>query len=93
MKQNVKVALAAPVLQYKKTRCGGCIGHCHHLSVLQVLLRSKSTENLPSHIRPPASCALGEMPPAFLGVMAGRIFLWVQAQDIRRKDDDNDQKV
>jgi len=33
------------------------------------------------------------MPPAFLGVMAGRIFLWVQAQDIRRKDDDNDQRV
>ena len=29
----------------------------------------------------------------FLGVMASRIFLWVQAQDIRRKDDDNDQRV
>ena len=68
-------------------------GHCHHLSFSQVLLRSKSTENLPSHIRPPASCARGEMPPAFLCVMAGRIFLWVQAQDIRRKDDDNDQRV
>jgi len=54
------------------------------------LAQGKSTENLPSHIRPPASCARGEMPPAFLGVMAGRIFLWVQAQAIRRKDDDND---
>jgi len=30
------------------------------------------------------------MPPAFLGVVVGRIFLWVQLQDIRRKDDDND---
>jgi len=30
------------------------------------------------------------MHPAFLGVMAGKIFLWVQAQAIRRKDDDND---
>jgi len=90
---EIKVALAAPVLQYKKPRCGGSIGHCHHLSFPQVLLRSKSTENLPSHIRPPASCARGEMPPAFLGTVAGRIFLWVQAQDIRRKDDDNDQEV
>jgi len=53
-------------------------GHCHHLSVFQVLLRSKSTENPPSHIRRRASCARGEMHPAFLGVMAGRIFLWVQ---------------
>jgi len=53
------------------------------------LAQGKGTENLPSHIRPPASCARGEMHPAFLGIMAGRIFLWVQAQDIRRKDDDN----
>jgi len=77
----------------QKSRCGGSIGHCHHLSFSQVLLRSKSTENLPSHIRPPASCARGEMHPAFLGIVAGRIFLWVQAQDIRRKDDDNDRKA
>jgi len=42
------------------------------------LAQGKGTENLPSHIRPPASCARGEMHPAFLGVMAGRIFLWVQ---------------
>jgi len=75
---EIKVALAAPVLQCKKPRCGECIGHCHHLSVPQVLLRSKSTENLPSHIRRRASCARGEMHPAFLGIMAGKIFLWVQ---------------
>jgi len=31
------------------------------------LAQGKGTENLPSHIRPPASCARGEMPPAFLG--------------------------
>ena len=41
----------------------------------------------------PLGLARGEMHPAFLGVVSGRIFLWVQAQDIRRKDDDNDQRV
>jgi len=46
-RQNARVALASPVLQYKKPRCGGCIGHCHHLSVLQVLLKGRARKIYP----------------------------------------------
>jgi len=89
--QNVKVALAVPVLQCKNLAVEGKWSLSSSF-LSSGLAQGKSTENLPSHIRRRASCARGEMHPAFLGIMAGRIFLWVQAQDIRRKDDDNDQK-
>jgi len=31
----------------QKPRCGGCIGHCHHLSFPQVLLRGRARKIYP----------------------------------------------
>jgi len=72
------VALACqPVLQYKNPAVEGR-GSLSSSFLSSGLAQGKGTENPPSHIRPRASCARGKMPPAFLGVMVGRIFLWVQ---------------
>jgi len=73
-RENIEVALAVPVLQCKNTAVEGKWSLSSSF-LSSGLAQGKSTENLPSHIRPPASCARGEMPPAFLGIMVGRIFL------------------